>query len=107
MDLVQRLVTEGAIVSAFDPKAMDKARELPLASKIRLAESALDAAKDAEVLILATEWPEFAYVDLAALRSAMSSPLIFDGRNLLDPAAVRDFGFQYRGIGRGNVAERG
>ncbi|GAA5149381.1 UDP-glucose/GDP-mannose dehydrogenase family protein [Prosthecobacter algae] len=107
MTLVERLVAEGAVVSAYDPKAMDKARELPVAAQIRLTESALEAAKEAEVLIIATEWPEFASVDLAALRETMHTPLIFDGRNLLDPAAVRDFGFQYRGIGRGVVAERG
>lgn len=107
VNLVERLVAEGANVSAYDPKAMEKARELPFASQIRLAESALDAAKDAEVLIIATEWQEFASVDLATLRSTMHAPLIFDGRNLLDPVAARDFGFQYRGIGRGLVAERG
>lgn len=107
ISLVEQLVAEGAKVRAFDPKAMDKTRELPLGDKIYLAESALDAAQDAEVLIIATEWPEFASVDLAALRKAMASPLIFDGRNLLDPVAVRDFGFQYRGIGRGVVAARG
>ncbi|MEN3943319.1 UDP-glucose/GDP-mannose dehydrogenase family protein [Prosthecobacter sp. SYSU 5D2] len=107
VELVERLVAEGALVSAYDPKAMSKVQELPVAAKIRLAASALDAAKDADVLVLATEWPEFASADLEALRSTMNSPLIFDGRNLLDPLAVRDFGFQYRGIGRGNVAERG
>jgi UDPglucose 6-dehydrogenase len=107
ISLVEQLVAEGAKVRAFDPKAMEKTRELPLGDKIYLAESALDAAQDAEVLIIATEWPEFASVDLAALRKTMASPLIFDGRNLLDPVAVRDFGFQYRGIGRGVVAARG
>jgi len=107
INLVEKLVAEGACVSAYDPKAMEKAKELPVGAKIHLAESALDAAHDAEVLIIATEWPEFASVDLASLRSTMRTPLIFDGRNLLDPAAVRDFGFQYRGIGRGVVAERG
>ncbi|TDU72944.1 UDPglucose 6-dehydrogenase [Prosthecobacter fusiformis] len=107
VNLVERLVAEGALVSAYDPQAMPKAAELPMASKIRFASSALDAAADAEVLIIATEWPEFASADLASLRSTMRTPLIFDGRNLLDPVAVRDFGFQYRGIGRGIVAERG
>lgn len=107
INLVERLVAEGADVSAYDPKAMDKTRELPVASQIRLASSALDAAQDAEVLVIATEWPEFASVNLEELRDVMRSPLIFDGRNLLDPVAARDFGFQYRGIGRGVVAERG
>lgn len=107
MNLVEKLVEEGAVVSAYDPKAMDKAKDSAVGSKIRFAADALDAAKDAEVLIVATEWPEFATVDLAGLREAMNGTLIFDGRNLLDPVAIRDFGFQYRGIGRGVVPERG
>lgn len=105
--LVERLVAEGAKVSVYDPKGMEKAREFPFASAIRFAESPLDAAQGAEALAIATEWSEFASVDLADLRDAMHTPLIFDGRNLLDPTAARDFGFQYRGIGRGVVAERG
>jgi UDPglucose 6-dehydrogenase len=85
---------------------MEKARELPVASKVRFATSALDAAKDAEALVIATEWPEFGAIDLALLREAMRTPLIFDGRNLIDPVAAADFGFQYRGIGRGALVER-
>lgn len=107
MDLVEKLVVEGAIVSVYDPKAIEKAKESPVGAKIRLASDALDAATDAEVLVIATEWPEFATVDLARLRDVMRGSLIFDGRNLLDPSAARDFGFQYRGIGRGVVPERG
>ena len=106
MNLVEKLAAEGAVVSVYDPKAMDKARAEPVGSQIRFAQSALDAAKDAEALIVATEWPEFASVDLAALRATMHTPLVFDGRNLLDPAAMRDFGFQYRGIGRGVAVPR-
>jgi UDPglucose 6-dehydrogenase len=104
--LVEAIVGEGAEVSVFDPKAMAKARELPVASKIRFASSAIDAANDAEALVIATEWPEFGAIDLAQLREAMRTPLIFDGRNLIDPVAAADFGFQYRGIGRGALVER-
>ncbi len=104
--LVEAIVAEGAEVTVFDPKAMEKARELPIASKVKFAKSALEAAADAEALIIATEWPEFAAIDLALLREAMRTPLIFDGRNLIDPIAAADFGFQYRGIGRGAAVER-
>ncbi len=107
ISLVERLVAEGADVTAYDPKAMDKARALPVVGKIKLAESALEAASGAEALIIATEWREFASVDLAELREVMRTPLIFDGRNLIDPVAAADFGFQYRGIGRGVVEARG
>ncbi|MBL9130683.1 MAG: UDP-glucose/GDP-mannose dehydrogenase family protein [Verrucomicrobiaceae bacterium] len=104
--IVEALAAEGADVTAYDPKAMEKARLLPVASRIKLASSALEAAAGAEALIIATEWPEFASVDLAELREVMRTPLIFDGRNLLDPSAAADFGFQYRGIGRGATVDR-
>jgi len=105
--LVEALAAEGADVTAYDPKAMEKTAELPVAKQIKLASSALEAAAGAEALIIATEWPEFAAVDLAELRETMRTPLIFDGRNLIDPVAAADFGFQYRGIGRGVLQDRG
>jgi UDPglucose 6-dehydrogenase len=104
--LVERLVAEGAEVTAYDPKAMEKCQELAVGSKIKLAESAIEAARGAEALIIATEWPEFAAIDLNELREVMRTPLIFDGRNLLDPGAAANFGFQYRGIGRGITPAR-
>ncbi len=106
VSLVERLVAEGANVVAYDPKAMEKAKELAVGRKIQFADSAIDAATGAEALIIATEWPEFAAVDLSELRDKVRTPLIFDGRNIFDPVAVASFGFQYRGIGRGVVAER-
>ncbi len=106
VNLVERIVAEGARVVVFDPKAMEKAKALPVASKITFAASAMEAAEGAEALIIATEWPEFAAIDLAELRDKMRTPMIFDGRNLLDPVAANSFGFQYRGIGRGVVPGR-
>ncbi len=106
VSLVERLVAEGADVTVYDPKAMEKARGLSVADKIKFAESPLEAAAGAEALIIATEWSEFANVDLAQLREVMRTPLIFDGRNLIDPVAAADFGFQYRGVGRGVIEER-
>jgi UDPglucose 6-dehydrogenase len=106
VNLVERLVAEGADVVVYDPKAMDKAKALPFADRIKFAASAMEAAQDAEALIIATEWPEFAGVDLAELREKMRTTLIFDGRNIFDPSAAASFGFQYRGIGRGVVPER-
>lgn len=105
-DLVEKLVAEGAEVAIYDPKAMEKAKGLAFADKITFASSALEAANGAEALIIATEWAEFASVDLADLRQVMRTPLIFDGRNLIDPVAAADFGFQYRGIGRGATDAR-
>ncbi len=106
INLVEKLVAEGANVTAFDPQAMEKTKELPIGSKITFASSAMEAAKGAEALIIATEWPEFAAIDLNELRETMRTPLIFDGRNLLDPVSAINFGFQYRGIGRGILPEQ-
>lgn len=106
LELVERLVAEGAEVTVFDPKAMDKARELPIAEKLIFAESASAAAEGAEALVIATEWPEFANVDLAELRDKMIAPLIFDGRNLLDPDSTAKLGFEYHGIGRSSSAKQ-
>jgi UDPglucose 6-dehydrogenase len=105
IELIEKLVAEGADVVAYDPKAMDKARQLPVGAKIQFAQDPVEAARGAEALIIATEWPEFANVDLGELREAMRTPLIFDGRNLLDPASAASYGFQYRGIGRGAGVE--
>jgi UDPglucose 6-dehydrogenase len=101
IDLVEALTKEGARVTAFDPKAMENTKGLPIAEKITFAESALDATDGAEALIIATEWPEFRHQDFAEVKNRMLSPLVFDGRNLLDPVTMKEFGFNYRGIGRG------
>lgn len=100
VDVVNDLIAEGAEVSVYDPKGMEKATEFKLVEGARLASSPLDAAKDAEALIIATEWKAFAGVDFEKLKATMHTPLIFDGRNLLDPATIREFGFTYTSIGR-------
>lgn len=101
VELVEMLLKEGAEVTVYDPKGMEKARELDIAGQVKFAESALEAARGAEALIVATEWPEFANVDFVELRQIMHTPLIFDGRNLLNPSNMRDTGFVYHGVGRG------
>ena len=101
IDLVNDLVAEGAEVTAYDPKGAEKAVEFNLVPGAKIVNSPLEAAKGAEALVIATEWKEFTAVDLAELQKIMHTPLIFDGRNLLDPATVRDAGFRYASIGRG------
>lgn len=100
VELVNDLLGEGAEVSVFDPKGMDKAREFQLVEGARFTNSPLEAAEGAEALIIATEWKPFAAVDLTELKKVMHTALIFDGRNLLDPKTVREFGFTYTSIGR-------
>ena len=69
----------------------------------KFASSALEAITDAEALVIATDWNEFANVDLAVLKEKMRTPIVFDGRNLLDPETMRQFGFHYYSIGRASV----
>ncbi len=103
VDLVQALVDEGAQVVAYDPKGMNNARQLEIGSKIQLADSPLDCVQGAEALVIATEWDEFAAVDFTEVKKRMVAPMVFDGRNLLDPVTMKEFGFQYCGIGRGQL----
>jgi UDPglucose 6-dehydrogenase len=102
IELVNKLVAEGAHVTAYDPKGAEKAVEWKLIdpAKVKLAPTPLDAVRDAEVLILATEWKEFTNQDFAEVKARMHTPLIFDGRNLFDPSMMRELGFTYYAVGR-------
>jgi UDPglucose 6-dehydrogenase len=90
--IARLLVEQGAEVVAYDPQATT--------GEFAEAETALEAAKDAHVLLIATEWPQFAEVDLAAVATAMRGRGLVDARNLLDPTAVRGAGLDYTGLGR-------
>jgi UDPglucose 6-dehydrogenase len=101
IELVRHLVEEGAIVTAYDPKGMEKAREYNLISdKVKLVGSPVEAVDGAEALVLATEWKEFARQDFAEVKRRMHTPLVFDGRNLFKPDTMREMGFVYCGVGR-------
>src|SRR5256714_9941577 len=103
IELVAELLREGAHVIAYDPKGMEKARTVKRIDAAEFAPSALDAVSDAEALIIATEWSEFASVDLAIVKEKMRTPIVFDGRNLLDPETMGRLGFHYHSIGRAGV----
>jgi UDPglucose 6-dehydrogenase len=85
-------------VTAYDPMVKELPRELE--GIIELAPDALTAARDAEALVVVTEWPQFAQLHLPELRSVMRGPLLLDGRNVFDPAVARAAGFTYAGVGR-------
>jgi UDPglucose 6-dehydrogenase len=98
LELIRRLLKEGALIRAYDPKAAEKTREeFP---DIFYARSAYEAAEGAEALVLATEWSEFRQLDWGTIRPAMIHPYIFDGRNFLDSKQLRSLGFRYEGMGR-------
>jgi len=103
IELVADLLREGAHVTAYDPKGMGKARELKTIADAQLASSALEAVEGAEALVIATEWSEFANVDLAVVKKKMTTPIVFDGRNLFDPETMGELGFHYHSIGRATV----
>jgi UDPglucose 6-dehydrogenase len=103
IELLEQLLREGAHVIAYDPKGMHKARGIKAIADAEFASSALEAVTDAEALIIATDWNEFANVDLAVLKDKMRTPIVFDGRNLLNPETMRQFGFDYYSIGRASV----
>jgi UDPglucose 6-dehydrogenase len=96
--LSARLTADGATVCAYDPIAEDQARKL--VNGITFADSALGAVRDADAVVLVTEWPEFLELPWRDVAEAMSGALVVDGRNALDPETIRAAGLHYEGIGR-------
>jgi UDPglucose 6-dehydrogenase len=96
--LSARLQADGASVRAFDPVAENEARRLMVG--VEFADSALDALDGADAVVIVTEWPAFSELDWGEVARRMSGRLVVDGRNCLDPAAVRGAGLIYEGIGR-------
>jgi UDPglucose 6-dehydrogenase len=97
--LVQELLREQCQVRAYDPAAMERAKEV-LKSSVEFAKDAYEAATGADALLILTEWEEFASLDLDRLRKALKYPIVLDGRNLYDPATMVEHGFSYYSVGR-------
>jgi UDPglucose 6-dehydrogenase len=96
--LASRLLAEGAVVSAYDPVAEEEARKVM--PQLVYRDSALAVVDQADAVVLVTEWKEFLELDWSQVAEAMSGDLMIDGRNALDPEAVRAAGLSYEGIGR-------
>ncbi|MFZ1917448.1 MAG: UDP-glucose/GDP-mannose dehydrogenase family protein [Terriglobales bacterium] len=97
--LVQELLHEGCRICAYDPAAMERAKQ-ELGSGIEFATDAYEAAKGADAVLILTEWEEFATLDLERLRGVVKYPIVLDGRNLYDPAVMTEHGFSYYSVGR-------
>ena len=97
--IIDGLLAGGATVRAYDPKAMPAA-ERALGKGVTLCARSYDAVEGADALVLATEWNEFREPDFERIKSLMRHPAIFDGRNVYNPALLREIGFHYEGIGR-------
>ncbi|GAA0579130.1 UDP-glucose dehydrogenase family protein [Halomonas salifodinae] len=101
-DLMESLWQAGARVQAFDPKAMEECRRLyGERVDLRLTRDREAAVEGADALVICTEWKEFRAVDFHWLRQILRSPVVVDGRNLYDPALVREAGLLYFAVGRG------
>ena len=98
IDIINELQKGGAKIKAYDPKAMDKAKLI--LKDITYCNDPYDVAKDADALLIVTEWNEFKELDLKKIRSLMKYPLVVDGRNIYNPDDLREEGFTYLSIGR-------
>ena len=97
--MIDVLLEAGCNITAFDPEAMPNVKR-KLGEKINFADSMYEALKDADALIISTEWSIFRTPDFNKMKTIMSSPTIFDGRNLYDVTDVKSEGFKYVSIGR-------
>lgn len=101
IDIVKALSQAGANLRLYDPKAMENYKQIfPENENIKYVEDKYDAVKDADILLIITEWREFKDADLGKVKSLMRLPIIVDGRNIYQPQEVRNLGFEYYSIGR-------
>jgi len=100
-EVIKDLLAAGATVCAYDPVAMPEAGHcFPKEPRLRYAENQTAALEQADALVIVTEWKEFRSPDFAVIKGKLKSPVIFDGRNMYEPALVRGLGFEYQAIGR-------
>jgi UDPglucose 6-dehydrogenase len=101
IDVIRRLLASGAVVTAYDPAAMERAREvLPASEKMHYASSLYEAAREADAVLILTDWKEFANIDLVRLNQEVRFPIVIDGRNLYKPQLMHEHGFTYVSVGR-------
>jgi UDPglucose 6-dehydrogenase len=102
LELCQLLQNEGAMLRVYDPAAMEKAKSV--LRGVTFVNEMNEVADGCDALVIATEWEQFRQLDLERVRSALSYPIIFDGRNLFDPREMARLGFIYESIGRSRYA---
>ncbi len=99
IDIINRLLKEGAVVKAYDPAAMENAKRI--LPNLIYCTNPYEVCEDAESLLILTEWDEFKNLDLKRVKELLRLPIIVDGRNIFEPDKMRELGFIYRGVGRG------
>jgi UDPglucose 6-dehydrogenase len=101
IDIIKKLLRAGATVTAYDPAAMERTKEvLPPAENMKYAGDLYEAAKDADAVLILTDWKQFAALDLVRLNRAVRFPIVIDGRNLYKPEQMQSHGFTYVSVGR-------
>ncbi|MBC7241912.1 MAG: UDP-glucose/GDP-mannose dehydrogenase family protein [Anaerolineae bacterium] len=100
IEIIRLMQSEGAIVRAYDPVAMENARK-ELGDGVTFCKNPYELAEGCDALVLVTEWNEFRHLDLARIARSMRRPVFVDGRNMYEPAEMQRLGFIYRGVGRG------
>ena len=97
--LIDSLLEAGAVVSVHDPVAMEEARRR-IGDTVEYAETSYEAARDADALVIVTDWNEYRHPDFNRIRESMRQPIVVDGRNLYDPKRMQSLGFTYDSMGR-------
>ena len=106
LDIVRQLLHEGSLVTAYDPAAAERAKEvIPPGPQMRYVDDPYAAAQDADALVILNEWQEFAELDLNRLHYTLRYPIVIDGRNLYDPAKMISHGFTYLSVGRPGLSQ--
>jgi UDPglucose 6-dehydrogenase len=105
LEIIDNLLSAGAKVTAYDPEAMNNVRNL-VGDKITYAEDQYEALKNADALLILTEWSVFRNPDFGRVKSILNKKVIFDGRNLYTPHKMAEFGFYYNSIGREAVGKQ-
>jgi UDPglucose 6-dehydrogenase len=98
IDVIEMLQSEGAIIKAFDPQAKEKAKQV--LKNVIFCKDPYETAQGSDCVVIMTEWNEFKEIDLAKVKDMMANPVIIDGRNIYDPAKMKELGFVYHGVGR-------
>lgn len=101
VDIIKELQKEGAKIKAYDPEAMEKSREI--LDDVEYCRDAYEVAKDADAMVIITEWNEFKELDLKRIKTLMRHHLILDGRNIYSPQSMKKEGFNYISVGRRDV----
>ena len=104
LELVPSLLADGATLRVYDPEGMAEAKKLLTGDKIVWCENAYDTMKDADALVILTEWNEFRSLNLDQVKSLLRQPVIVDLRNIYSPAEMTAAGFRYTSLGRPSTA---